>query len=1039
MTKIKLYSYLIAMTACLVLVPAFALGAVNPVPTGANVPQAVGASGNGVLLDKNAKPASASSSIYAAVDNIKINPPDLKMPDYSAKQYPAEPATTDDYVENEVCGQLFTSDPSNIFRTVFCSLIRITAISTADFATNITCSIQAVGMRGNYFQDLVFGKATPTATPPNACVVGTEKATAVPARTGAFGARTSSSSTTPASGGDGFYNSATSSLSDNIINPDPAVTSTTQGAFNWTKNIVSIIAFIALLIFAFANILHIDLNTYAIKKALPALVIAIVGAWLAIYLIFVLSRSADFLYRVTMFSPYQALHPMQNIFGGILNVPDPKAITSGSLDNMNVLNQSARLLYGIGGLFLGGNGTAPVLTFVSGLFGTIMLLVPAIVVFAFEYVMALRPYAVQLLTILSPIAFGCLVLPQTQKFFRLWWSFLLIAIFYAPFSNFIFFILNQIAGPATGNALGVYGTTAQPASGIAIVAIIFFKTAVLFFLVRLPFAFEHDLGKITAKLAGSSLGASLGLPRGSAQDNKQGQKQASPTVADRILATQEAKSLIASTAPNTRVNLKNTFMAKKADALRADPNIIRSIMPQLPKLLDNANQTNMARTAPLLVKSTADLSPEAFRAIIGQSDLKLWRNSGLISELKNQGGQILDNQGAAIRADSARKLVRLAQVMEAGKVSNPDALKLLAEKGALSNVPLPVIKSAIDNKILGMADLFPTYKNQSQSVFEKVQSLSQSNGAMTRSTNASTVKTLMEQDRKDFETGFKDMTKMFTDIVHDSKVIPPPPSDSIRKIVTEMKNTDSNIFDKNGPYVMKRLGDVSQNATKSISSIMQSEGVSPQTAIAIAHNPRIDFEDAKKYMPPGSKPESIAFMREGFINRDLSSDLTKEVSESMVQQKTMIGQTISQKISDNLKKDPAGSLEKVKVGIDDATKKLSAPATVSAADFKKAVSQIEQFYPGSVLKTNGEMNPEDVAEVSGRAKSVSEVIEALQNNGIDEKTLTSNPAQASNAIASQMKQDVAKTLAENTSAGAQFKQQLDNTVAKAPKIDLKGA
>ena len=211
------------------------------------------------------------------------------------------------------------------------------------------------------------------------------------------------------------------------------------------------------------------------------------------------------------------------------------------------------------------------------------------------------------------------------------------------------------------------------------------------------------------------------------------------------------------------------------------------------------------------------------------------------------------------------------------------------------------------------------------------------------------------------------------------------------------------------------------------------------SANSIRATHREDFEDAKKYMPPGSKPESIAFMREGFINRDLSSDLTKEVSESMVQQKTMIGQTISQKISDNLKKDPAGSLEKVKVGIDDATKKLSAPATVSAADFKKAVSQIEQFYPGSVLKTNGEMNPEDVAEVSGRAKSVSEVIEALQNNGIDEKTLTSNPAQASNAIASQMKQDVAKTLAENTSAGAQFKQQLDNTVAKAPKIDLKGA
>lgn len=1005
MNKSRIYTYLIAIVFCLTMIPSIVMAQENTSPS------------------YPVKNPFVTSSPVAAKFSLKNQ--------YDKLTYPA--ATSDsgssEYFENTVCNSLFSSDPNNIFRTIFCSLIRIASTSIADFSSNITCSIQTIGTRGNYFSDLSFGFDENTTNPQKGCVGGPSGSTPSPQRNDLFG--------TPSDGanpGTGFYNNAPSALSNSIIGQDPNQKSSVQSGFDITKNIVSVIAFIALLVFAFANILHIDINTYAIKKALPALVIAIVGAWLAIYIIYMLSRSADFLYRVPWFSPYQAINPMQNIFGGIFDIPAASSVSAAG-GNMSVLNQSARLLYSVGGMLLGGSGVEPKISFISGVFGSLLLLIPAIVVFAFEYVMALRPFAVGILTIMAPLAFGCLILPQTQKYFRLWWSILLIAIFYAPFANFIFFILNTIAGP------GAYAGTAGTAGGIALVAIILFKTAVIFFLVRLPFAFEHDLKTITAKLANTSFGASLGLPRTGvgAQEQKPSQKQPNPTVADNILATQEAKSIIAGTNTNLRVNLRNTLVAKKTDNLRADPTLIRGIVPQLPKLLENANQTNITRTTPLLVKSTADLSPDAFKAIISQSDLKLWRNSGLIQELKNQRGQILDNQGAAIRADSARKLVRLAQITENGKVANPEALKLLAEKGALNNVPLPIIKSAIDEKVLSMPDLFPTYKNQSQRIYEKVQSLEQSKETISRSTNSTTVKTLMEQDRKDFETGFKDMTKMFGDIVRDSRIIPPPPPETIRKIVSEMRNTDNGVFDKNGPYFLKRLSDVSQNATKSIASTMQNEGVNPQTSIAIAHNPRIDFESAKKYMPSSSKPESIAFLREGFINRDLSTGLTQEVAANMVAQKTMIGQSISQKLSDALKKDPSSSLENVKVNVDDAAEKLASPSTLSAEDFKKAVSQVDQFYPGALLKTNGEMNPEDVAEVTDRAKNVSEVISTLQNAGVDEKTITTNPSQANKTIAEQIKESVSKTLAENTSVGAQFSQKLNGAAAQAPKADLKGA
>src|SRR5690606_19327567 len=139
-----------------------------------------------------------------------------------------------------------------------------------------------------------------------------------------------------------------------------------------------------------------------------------------------LSVGIDFLYRFEIFSPYNAMHPFYNLMNGAnqMNVTQ--------LNSQNAI----QLVFDIGSKALGNSTQQTLLAAGLGMF---FLAIPAIVVFAFEYVIALRPIVIGLLTVISPIAFACYVMPQTQHLFKKWWTFLLIALFYAPAVNFVFY------------------------------------------------------------------------------------------------------------------------------------------------------------------------------------------------------------------------------------------------------------------------------------------------------------------------------------------------------------------------------------------------------------------------------------------------------------------------------------------------------------------------------------------------------------------------------------------------------------------------
>ena len=858
-----------------------------------------------------------------------------------------DPNNTDDAAT--VCTNIFSGDETNIFKEVFCSLMRIIAASVRGFATQTACTIQNVSYPSNYLQGINFEFVNGRCDPPQLDVLP-------PSR-----------------------------LTQTIIGTNSAVHNT----FLITRNVLSALALIALFVVAFANILHINIETYAIKKALPAIIIAVVGAWLSIYVIYVLSFIVDLTYQVRVFSPAQAVNPIQNIFGG--------AFTGFTAEN------SVALIYGIGGRITSGQN------FIGGFLGTLFLGIPAMVVFVFEYVLALRPFVIGIMTALAPLAFACLIFPQTQIIFRKWWTYFLIALLYAPIVNFFFYFLNRLPSSSAGV--------------IEVTVLWLFKTAVIAFLIRLPFAVESDTRKLVERLSRTPLGASLGLARFTGRAGGQKQPTRPLGLSDRILSTQAAQKIIATTAPKSR-------FARGVEAIKTPASLGRGQLPNFAKIFDAANLTNLKRPENLLVRSLADLPSDAFKKTLVQSNLKIWQSPALLRTLQSAGGQVLNEEGAALRADSARKVARLAQVVEHGKIANPLSIKLLASKGALDFLPQPLIKKSLEGGVVKKVDLLPTFKGNTEKIYQRIIA---SSGAAVKYLNTKEAQKLMVRDHGDYTSGFKDLSNLFADVLRNPQITPPPPAATIRNITGEIRRLDPMVFERSGEYFLKRLGEKTRDAHQTIASTLTQAGTSPATAVALAKNPRLDLGDAKKYLPePGSpteasaqagrRPENLALLREGFLNRDLANNLTLEISRLVSESKTVVGKGVTEKIAGALKETPEVGLPQIKNDVQIALQKLSKP--LSPQDWEETSKAIDKYYPGAPLKGSGAPTEEEVERTRERGAGIIETIDDLNTADVTQEVLADNPAKAKEVVGKQINQNIQKIITGEIASDAKFNEEL---------------
>lgn len=888
-------------------------------------------------------------------------------------------------IQTQVCDRIFAGDDKNLFKDVFCSLIRVVSASTAQFASQMTCNIQAVPINSNYINGAEFQNNDGVCRATNPSMnTNPEYIYGLPEDQS-----TGQTST-------GLYGNQNSVLTASLVNTDGG----TRNTFDITKWILAFGVMGTLIFFAFANILHIDVNTYAVKKALPRVIVALVGGWLSLTIVALASRFVDVAYRLNIFSPYQSLHPMANIFMGSFG---SATATAGTAVATNDLSRGISLIFDIGGRFLSG-GTATATTdpsFAGMVLGSFMLIVPAIAVLIFEYVMALRPFIVQLLVAAGPIAFAALVLPQTQFLFRKWWTYLLIALFYPLAVNFVFFFLSKIdisAGASYGNG--------------AFFAIWCFKIFIILLLARMPFTIESDIRKISQKISSSDLGVSLGLNKILGKGGVQPSNKTSVSgTTNENLSSEKAKGLIAPVARRFFRGVASqpsiSGQGRGAIVNRGQLQSMPFVPDSLAKVIANANQINSGRNSSLIQKSIQDLPTNAMKAVVDRNDLQLWRDTRLIEQLKNQNGQTLDDQGAAIRADSVRKALRMAQISENGKLINGDLIKMLASKGMLSSLPQNVVKEAVAQNILKKEDLMPSYGGSFQKVLES------GGGSLIDATRA---RELMVQDHSDYLTGFNEIKNGISSAIKSGGG---SASQAVGAIAEKIRQGGSGNLVKNSDYFLQRLASDKNQAIANLAGTLTKNGVDQKSAMSLAQNTAIGLSQIAKYIPK-QQQNDVTFqqIKEGLLNRDVSSGLIGEVSGIITQEKTTVSRGITQKIAETFKNDESIDIDGVQKTIKEVAEKLNGP--LSPTEIEQAASKINKYHPGAKIKTNQQYDQNDVDQIKERASEVLDTTSKLRKSGLDKKKILENPVVASQAAEREIIKEVQAKAKGLSSADSEF-------------------
>ncbi len=255
-------------------------------------------------------------------------------------------------------------------------------------------------------------------------------------------------------------------------------------AWSSLRIIANIFLVIILLIVVFGETIGGSiLDSYSIKKIVPRLVLMVILANLSIYIVV-------------------GLIDIFNIFGkGIV------ALLTSPFNNLSISTTTFSGFLGAGGflVLVAGIFAGGVIFGFLGFF-LLFLLIPAILFLVATFVtLALRQIIVVFLLLISPVAFILYVLPNTEKYFKKWWSLLIKTLMVYP----IVFTVYAISQIAAYTLFHVNGTGALNA--IDSLLAIFAMLAPIFLI---PFSF-----KLSGGLVGNAYGLINGKIKGAAYKN----------------------------------------------------------------------------------------------------------------------------------------------------------------------------------------------------------------------------------------------------------------------------------------------------------------------------------------------------------------------------------------------------------------------------------------------------------------------------------------------------------------------------------------
>jgi len=267
--------------------------------------------------------------------------------------------------------------------------------------------------------------------------------------------------------------------------------------YNTARGFLNILLVVFLLYIAFRNILHLDIENYAIKKMIPKVLGVAVFANIAIIILTLTSSIVDRLAMLNIFRPQPVT--FLSLFGGI------------SLEAGLGSGIVAAIAAWISSMFVSA-GVTTAFGICLGCGALLIALIPTILIAVLSLFMAFRPWIIFISAAISPLAIGCTILPQTEPLFKKWLKITLFWLFYPLLVFALIYLALKIP-----NFSGAAGD--GPISSI--IGLIL-PTALRFFIIltaiRAPFMWEKDIGGVIARvgnLAGKAGWAGVGYLMGS--------------------------------------------------------------------------------------------------------------------------------------------------------------------------------------------------------------------------------------------------------------------------------------------------------------------------------------------------------------------------------------------------------------------------------------------------------------------------------------------------------------------------------------------
>lgn len=190
-------------------------------------------------------------------------------------------------------------------------------------------------------------------------------------------------------------------------------TATSRQAWDVFRNIANTLFIVLLLVVIFSQLTGVGIDNYGIKKIMPKLIVSAILINLS-YWICVACVDLSNILGESLQNMFASLPPSQNQIPTTVGGVDLGGMAKGAVTFVAVLGVLAGSV-GVA-IMAAGGGVAFLISILIAALGAVVS------IFFLFLLLAAREAAIVVLVVISPLAFACYMLPNTQNLFKKWWG-----------------------------------------------------------------------------------------------------------------------------------------------------------------------------------------------------------------------------------------------------------------------------------------------------------------------------------------------------------------------------------------------------------------------------------------------------------------------------------------------------------------------------------------------------------------------------------------------------------------------------------------